>query len=547
MADLQAMHDELAVFAAEVGCPLEDWQARSLALRKRTTGVVAPRQSGKSRGLSVLALKRAYSEPGHRVLVVSAGEEASRRLLSEVRRIAQGSPLLRGSVVDEMAGLLTLSNGSEVRSVPASERQIRGWSVDTLLVDEAALVSDDLLLGAAYPTTAARPEARIVLASSATTAGGSFYDTVKLAEAGSEHVDAFRWSLTDCPWISPSAIAAARESMSELRFAAEYEGVFAGSSDSMFPRHVLERCTVDYLPDSLAGCAGPARVLGGVDWGLTTDRSAIVCIGRLAVADGRRVFGVRVAHRWPEAHLLHHVVADIAASPAHYDKLSAEANGIGGPCCQQLFQAILTRPYGAGGGSVPQRWVVVEERGWDPAEEQPRRVSRKPSAGFVTEKLPVHTTAALKAATYSSMRMLFDRGALVIPASAEDLTRELLMLRLDLTATGERIEAASGAHDDLPDATMLALTPYRRRQGDWQTLLANLANPASVLPEPVIPEALWAQDHVPGPDSMQVPRRPAWVSLKGSEVSLPAGLDLTDPAMRHVREQVRLAYSNPRS
>jgi hypothetical protein len=246
---------------------------------------------------------------------------------------------------------------------------------------------------------------------------------------------------------------------------------------------------------------------------------------------------------------LHQVVTDIVSSPAHYEKLCAEANGIGGPCCQQLFQAILTRPYAAGGGSVPSRWVMVEEHGWDPTREEPRRVKRKPSAGFVTEKLPVHTTAALKAATYSSMRMLFDRGALVIPASAEDLIRELLMLRVSLGASGgEHIEAVSGAHDDLPDALMLAMTPYRRRQGsDWQSLVANLSHPASQLGEPVIPGAVWAQDHVPGPDGMQVPRRPAWVSPMGGQVSLPAGLDLTDPAMRHVREQVRLAYSQPRS
>jgi len=33
---------------------------------------------------------------------------------------------------------LVLSNGSELRSVPQSERAVRGWSVDTLLIDEAA-------------------------------------------------------------------------------------------------------------------------------------------------------------------------------------------------------------------------------------------------------------------------------------------------------------------------------------------------------------------------------------------------------------------------
>ena len=128
MADLERARADLAVFADIVGRPLTPWQADALSLESRTTTIVAPRQSGKSRSLAVLALHRAFRAPGQRVLIVSAGEEAAKRLLAEVRSIAVGSPLLRGSVVDELASLVTLTNGSEIRSVPASERQIRGWS-----------------------------------------------------------------------------------------------------------------------------------------------------------------------------------------------------------------------------------------------------------------------------------------------------------------------------------------------------------------------------------------------------------------------------------
>jgi hypothetical protein len=57
--------------------------------------------------------------------------------------------------------------------VPASERAVRRWSVDLLLVDECARVDDELLLGAAFPTTAARPDPRIVLAGSLVAAEGA--------------------------------------------------------------------------------------------------------------------------------------------------------------------------------------------------------------------------------------------------------------------------------------------------------------------------------------------------------------------------------------
>ena len=158
MTDLATLRGDLRAFSLAIEQPLTDWQAESLTLARRTTAVAAPRQSGKSRSLSVLALRWAYRSPDQRVLVISAGEDASRRLLAEAAAVAMRSPLLAGSVVDENSGLLGLSNGSEIRSVPASERAVRGWTVDLLLVDEAAQVPDGLLLGAAIPTTAARPD-----------------------------------------------------------------------------------------------------------------------------------------------------------------------------------------------------------------------------------------------------------------------------------------------------------------------------------------------------------------------------------------------------
>src|SRR5437868_9446311 len=173
-ADLSSLRDDLSAFSAFIGRPLRPWQAQALECEVRTTVVSAPRQTGKSYSLANLSLHRAFRKPGQRVLVVSAGEEASKRLLAEVTYAAT-HPLLQGSVLAETASLLTLSNGSEIRSVPASERQIRGWSVDLLIVDEAAYVAEDVLLGAALPTTAARPEARIVLVSTPWAVAGAFY------------------------------------------------------------------------------------------------------------------------------------------------------------------------------------------------------------------------------------------------------------------------------------------------------------------------------------------------------------------------------------
>lgn len=438
--DLAAARNDLAAFADLAGRPLTTWQADALRLDRPVTVVCSNRQAGKSRSLAVLAPFRAYREPGHRVLIVSAGEEAAKRLLAEVRSLVTGSPFLRGSVVDETAGLVTLSNGSEIRSVPASERQVRGWSVDTLLVDEAALVSDDLILGAAFPTTAARPDARIVLTSSPITTTGTFYNHLMLGRQGAEHVAAFTWALADCSWISPSVVEAARASMSPMRFAAEYLGEPASASDALFPRHTVERQTAPYVMPGLHGL-GEAAGVAGIDWGATTDRTALVSIGRFRVPDA--AFGVVCAHAWPSGAQLDGpggIIGEVAGLGAVFEHFTAETNGLGFPLTQSLERRFRER--------------AVERR--------PRFES-------------VFTSGPMKAAAYGALRVLFEQGRLLLPEAAEALIRELLLLRVQLTLTGgERIEAGTG-HDDLSDGLALALGPYQDSSGEWRTRLGDVA------------------------------------------------------------------------
>lgn len=555
MADLTLARSDLAVFADLAGCPLEGWQASGLTLEARTTAIVAPRQSGKSRSLSVLAVWWAFRSRDQRVLVVSGGGEAGAyRLLADVRRLLAGSPFLAGSVVDEQAGLVRLSNGSEIRSVPASERQVRGWSVDLLLVDEAALISDDLLLGAAVPTTAARPDARIVLASSANVASGAFFDHVRAGEQGSEHVRTFRWSLGECWWISASVVEAARASMSPARFAAEYEGVFASGADALFTRGSIERATADYMLWGLDGLEGPARLLGGVDWGATTDRSAVVAIGRLPVRD-ERVFAVVCAHRWPAGEPLPNVLDALVQSPAHWDTLAAETNGLGLPLAQELARRLRDRTAASGGGVRGPRSVLVDaadlDRQLDAHAAQRIRAGRGAAgAAFRTRKLLIHTTAEMKAATYGALRMAIEQGRLVLPASAADLLRELLLLRVDLTpGGGERIEASIG-HDDLADALMLACCPFRTgRDKRWSSLLGHYSDHRVSLPAAGVDVAALDLPMVTTGDGLAVPRVPIVQSVRGSQLTVPAGVDLTrrpDPrAARAADLRARLARSTP--
>jgi hypothetical protein len=75
------------------------------------------------------------------VLVVAPGERQAKLLFSKAKRLYEqaGHPLPAHS---ERRTGLELSNGSVIEALPAVERTTRGYSVDLLVVDEAAAVPD---------------------------------------------------------------------------------------------------------------------------------------------------------------------------------------------------------------------------------------------------------------------------------------------------------------------------------------------------------------------------------------------------------------------
>lgn len=543
--DLEAARRDLFAFAEMLGEPLAPWQAAALQLERTISCVVAPRGAGKSRGLALLALHHAFTRSDAMVLLVSASEDSSRRLLAEVRRFATGSRLLAGSVVDEQAGLLRLSSGAVIRSVAASEKAVRGWRATLLLLDEAALIPDAVAVGAALPTVSSTEGGRIVLASSATAAAGFFYDTFVRGARGDEHVAAHRWRLDDCWWISPSVVAAMRSSMTPSRFAAEMEGSFDAGGDLLFPRRLLDAVTADFPPTALARLTGPATVFAGQDWGAHRDRSAFVGISRFA---GERMFGVRCVERWPAGAELARVVEDVASSPAAIDWLTMERNGLGEMACQALLRRLRERPAEMGGGRRGGLALVDAEK----LDEFVARASaRRAAAPVVTRAAALFTSAQSKAASYGAARWMMEEGALVLPAGATELRRELELTRVEpLPSGGERIGASTG-FDDLADALSFALGPYRTPDGRWRCALADLADPSAPLPAPALPAdfELRRLERVRTAGGLEVPVSPVWQSPRGERVTLP-GLPRfapapLDPRLADVRAAVASALSGP--
>jgi len=128
-------------FAMSVGIEPDPWQVEVLASDHPRKILCCGRQTGKSTVGAVLVIHRALTHPGSTVLVVAPGERQAKLLFQKAARLYEraGYPLPAHS--HRRTGL-ELANGSIVEALPAVERTTRGYSVDLLVVDEAAAVPD---------------------------------------------------------------------------------------------------------------------------------------------------------------------------------------------------------------------------------------------------------------------------------------------------------------------------------------------------------------------------------------------------------------------
>jgi Terminase large subunit, T4likevirus-type, N-terminal len=128
-------------FAMSVGIDPDEWQVEVLASDHPRKILCCGRQTGKSTVGAVLAIHEALTQPGSTVLIVAPGERQAKLLYQKAARLYEkvGYPLPAHS--HRRTGL-ELANGSTIEALPAVERTTRGYSVDLLVVDEAAAVPD---------------------------------------------------------------------------------------------------------------------------------------------------------------------------------------------------------------------------------------------------------------------------------------------------------------------------------------------------------------------------------------------------------------------
>lgn len=429
VSTLRAAAADIDVFARElVGAPLWPHQLELARDGARIRAVCSGRQAGKSHTLSMLALHTAFSVAGSRVLILSAGEEAAKGLLRQIADLSD-TPLLRGSRLDENRSRITLSTGSEIVCVPASTRQVRGRSVDLLILDEANFMAGELWTAASF-TVLARPGSRVVMASSPWTRDHFFRSTWLRGQVPSDEFASFHWPSNASPLVDEKLLGSFAETMTDRDYRREVLAEWVDDVGAFFAADEIDEAVAGYELTPPERAHRQVASLG-IDWGMARDANAAVLLSVLDDEDMNRAkHGDELVYfvPWLESH--HQMPYGVFV-----DRLISVADGFQVP-------AMVSETNGV--GAMPTE--TLRRRLWDVMPH-----------GDPVRVVPVVTTAKRKLSGFGTVKMLLQQGRLILPREPE-LLKQLHALEYETLQSGQtRIAVPERlGHDDLAMALMQA-------------------------------------------------------------------------------------------
>ena len=222
---------------------LDRWQ-RAVLEHDGNISMRCGRQVGKSTVVSIKAAQFARDNPGTTTLVIAAAQRQSSLLFDKIRGEIDAMEE-RGEVkyLDEPTlTRIRLENGSTIYSLPAGRTGyfIRGFTVDLLIVDEAAYVPESVWR-AVIPMVAVSRKLRgkgwIILLSTPFGKGGYFYDSFHDPDYKQFHVTS-----ESCPRIPKKFLAKEKKRMTKVEYAQEYLGEFVDDWNQFFQTALIKKC-----------------------------------------------------------------------------------------------------------------------------------------------------------------------------------------------------------------------------------------------------------------------------------------------------------------
>ena len=419
------------------------YQKEVLDTNQDRIAITGGRQIGKTTMMAWLAIHEFTMFPNHDILLVAPTQRQAlnfmRKLKAEIREWVD-NPEDYG-IEEVTKSRIIGKNKSRIEALPALEETIRGLTIDSAFVDEAAFIDRHIFTSVISPMLATT-DGMFFLASTAWGKEGYLYSRFDNDEG--EVADMWltnQITSMENPDIPSTQIKEWRQDMTQMEFEREVLGQFTDKKNAFFKNRDINASLAwardEDLPHNIVY---PDRVgrtaYMGVDPATTGDDQAVLT----SIDDEDNVFDIQTIDECEIPELEREIRSKINSNDRNYISVYIEENGLG------------------------EGTVHRFEREFKQVE------------GF-------RTTIRSKESIYNQTKNKMQKGELNIP-DREDLTSQLRTIEYENTNRGNmKIYAPGENHDDLADSLCLAVAAksgdrYVERQKKFYSFNSSLSKGA---------------------------------------------------------------------
>lgn len=213
---------------------------------KRHRIIMSSRQSGKTESISIYVLHYILFHENKTVAILANRENLAMEILAAIKLkferlpkfLQQGVPATGWS-----ASKMTLENGCVVMTGSTTENSIRGFTIDRLILDEFAIVPQNVadgFIASVFPTVSSGKTSKIIMMS--TPRGmNSFYTIWQKAVRGENDFLPIRINYWEVPGRDEEWKKKMIADIGPVRFRQEFECAFLGSSQLLISPEYIER------------------------------------------------------------------------------------------------------------------------------------------------------------------------------------------------------------------------------------------------------------------------------------------------------------------
>lgn len=403
-----ALPRDPAGFCREVlGLALTSYQRRLLETRSLRVVLRWARQTGKTTALACLCIIHASQHPGSVVLVVAPGLRQSRILGERVRELLGRMPRgLRKAVLDQqLRTIFRFRNGSQITVLPNSENQLRGFTANLIVVDEAAFFhNDDAIFHNILPPMLATTGGALIVSSTPWGRNTVFYQ-LNQDPSYEKHVVTWRDGVREGRYSPEFLVHLERERANRPQvFKMEYEAEFAEEADTWLTQDLLAGSICEDLEYMGFDSTQKGSFYMGVDLAERVDYSVAAVVEKTGPS-------LRLVHMY------------------RFRRGASLASVIG-------YAKVLS-----------ERWTTVHAVYVDNTKHGDYIVEDMRAAGL-GQATGVHFTQGAKQEMAQLLKQRMQEGLLKLPYD-RDLLDELNVERYELTKTGRiAFSHPDGTHDD---------------------------------------------------------------------------------------------------